>query len=103
MPGRIPVSWEKTMSEVLTRSQAIEKISELIKDIRIAMLSTVTPEGSITSRPMATQDAEFKGELLFRPGKNQARRMISLFSHRPPSTTWIARIIALFVFPDAPR
>jgi general stress protein 26 len=65
MPGRIPVSWEKTMSEVLTRSQAIEKISELIKDIRIAMLSTVTPEGSITSRPMATQDAEFKGELLF--------------------------------------
>ena len=53
------------MSEVLTRSQAIEKISELTKDIRIAMLSTVTPKGTIHSRPMATQEAEFEGELLF--------------------------------------
>jgi general stress protein 26 len=53
------------MSEVPTRPQAIEKISQLIKDIRIAMLSTVTPEGTIHSRPMATQEAEFNGELLF--------------------------------------
>lgn len=53
------------MSEDITRPQAIQKISELIKDIRIAVLSTVTPEGTIHCRPMATQEAEFKGELLF--------------------------------------
>jgi general stress protein 26 len=64
-PGRIRVSWEKMMSDVLTRPQAIKKISELTKDIRIAMPSTVTPEATIHSRPMATQEAEFEGELLF--------------------------------------
>jgi general stress protein 26 len=53
------------MSEALSRPQAIKKISEMIKDIRIAMLSTVTPNGTIHSRPMATQQAEFQGELLF--------------------------------------
>lgn len=53
------------MNEALSRPQAIKKISEMIKDIRIAMLSTVTPDGTIHSRPMATQQAEFQGELLF--------------------------------------
>jgi general stress protein 26 len=53
------------MTEAVSRPQAITKIAEMIKDIRIAMLSTVTPEGTIHSRPMATQEAEFQGELLF--------------------------------------
>jgi general stress protein 26 len=53
------------MSEDLSRPQAIKKIGEMIKDVRIAMLSTVTDEGTIHSRPMATQEAEFAGELLF--------------------------------------
>jgi general stress protein 26 len=55
----------KIMTEALSRLQAITKIAEIIKDLRIAMLSTVTPEGTIHSRPMATQEAEFQGELLF--------------------------------------
>lgn len=53
------------MSEALSRPEAIKKISEMIKDIRIAMLSTVTPDGAIHSRPMATQESDFQGELLF--------------------------------------
>jgi general stress protein 26 len=53
------------MTEELSRQQAIDKVSEMIKGIRIAMLATVTPEGTIHSRPMATQRADFKGELLF--------------------------------------
>jgi general stress protein 26 len=53
------------MSESLSRPQAIKKIAEMIKDVRIAMLSTVTPQGTIHSRPMATQESEFEGELLF--------------------------------------
>jgi general stress protein 26 len=60
-----PMFWRFTMTEALSRPQAIEKLAELIKDIRIAMLSTVAADGSIHSRPMATQDAEFTGELLF--------------------------------------
>jgi general stress protein 26 len=53
------------MSESLSRPQAITKIADIIKDIRIAMLSSITPEGTIHSRPMATQESEFEGELLF--------------------------------------
>ncbi len=53
------------MSEALSRPEAIKKISEMIKDIRIAMMSTVASDGTIHSRPMATQDSEFRGELLF--------------------------------------
>ena len=53
------------MSEDLNRTEALQKIAGMIKDIRIAMLSTITPEGSIHSRPMATQETEFNGEVWF--------------------------------------
>jgi general stress protein 26 len=43
----------------------IEKIRELIKDIRFAMLTTVDEDGSLRSRPMATQKAELDGDLWF--------------------------------------
>ncbi|MCM3626644.1 pyridoxamine 5'-phosphate oxidase family protein [Paenibacillus glycanilyticus] len=44
--------------------EAIEKVRELIKDIKIAMLTTVSEEG-LVSRPMKTQDVEFDGSLWF--------------------------------------
>ncbi|HEX2644231.1 MAG TPA: pyridoxamine 5'-phosphate oxidase family protein [Thermoanaerobaculia bacterium] len=43
----------------------IEKLRELIKGIRIAMLTTVDEDGSLRSRPMGTQQAEFDGDLWF--------------------------------------
>lgn len=43
----------------------IKKISELIKDIKFAMLTTVDETGSLRSRPMAVQNTEFDGELWF--------------------------------------
>ncbi len=51
--------------EVPTREEAIAKIAGLVKDIRIAMLTTVNPDGSLHSRPMATQNSPFEGEALF--------------------------------------
>jgi general stress protein 26 len=50
---------------VLSREEGIAKISELIKDIQMAMLTTVATDGRLHSRPMATQKAPFDGELLF--------------------------------------
>jgi len=47
------------------RYDAIQKLGELIKDIRIAMLTTALPDGSMRSRPMATQDTEFDGTVWF--------------------------------------
>ncbi len=43
----------------------IEKLRELIKGIRIAMLTTVDQDGSLRSRPMGTQQSELDGDLWF--------------------------------------
>ncbi|GAC1645179.1 MAG: pyridoxamine 5'-phosphate oxidase family protein [Acidobacteriaceae bacterium] len=43
----------------------VRKIAGLIKDIRIATLTTAAESGRLRSRPMATQDAEFEGTLWF--------------------------------------
>lgn len=43
----------------------IKKLGELIKGIRFAMLTTVDDDGTLRSRPMATQQIEFDGDLWF--------------------------------------
>jgi general stress protein 26 len=53
------------MHEPQWQSEAIEKIWSLIKDIHVAMLTTTDPNGSLYSRPMATQQDHFTGELFF--------------------------------------
>src|SRR5262245_5847924 len=47
------------------RDTAIRKLAELIGEIRIAMLTTTTADGSLRSRPMTTQRAKFDGQLWF--------------------------------------
>ena len=46
-------------------SDQIEKLGELIGDIKMAMLTTIDEDGSLRSRPMATSKAEFDGDLWF--------------------------------------
>ena len=48
-----------------TREQDIKKLKELIKDIEVAMLTTVDEHGHLHARPMATQKTEFDGDLWF--------------------------------------
>ena len=50
-----------------------EKLGALIKDLKYAMLTTVDDDGSLRSRPMATQNAEFDGELWFFTRANSAK------------------------------
>lgn len=52
------------MSE-LTREKAIEKIRELLEDMKICMLTSIRADGSLHSRPMAMQKIEFDGDLWF--------------------------------------
>lgn len=47
-----------------TRQESIKKLSDLIKDIEFAMLTTIDG-GHLRSRPMQTQDVEFDGDLWF--------------------------------------
>jgi general stress protein 26 len=42
-----------------------QKVRDLIKDTRLAMLTSVAPDGRLVSKPMATQDVEFDGEVWF--------------------------------------
>lgn len=47
------------------RTAAIAKLGEMIQGIRIAMLTTAMPDGTLRSRPMAAQQTEFDGDLWF--------------------------------------
>jgi general stress protein 26 len=51
--------------ETLHGIEGHKKLTELVKGIKFAMLTTETPEGALRSRPMFTQELEFDGELWF--------------------------------------
>ncbi|NIZ90360.1 pyridoxamine 5'-phosphate oxidase family protein [Kineococcus rubinsiae] len=42
-----------------------QHIADLVSNAKVAMLTTMTPEGRHVSRPMALQEAEFDGDLWF--------------------------------------
>ena len=45
--------------------EGAEKLYELIKDVKICMMTTVEPDGSLHSRPMYNMDADEAGDLWF--------------------------------------
>ncbi len=47
------------------RDESVRKLGEMIKGIEFAMLTTVEEDGTLRSRPMATQQIEFDGDLWF--------------------------------------
>lgn len=46
-------------------NESVKKLGALIKDIEFAMLTTAEADGTLRSRPMATQQVEFDGNLYF--------------------------------------
>lgn len=50
--------------------EAVAKVAELAKGIRIAMLTTVDEDGHLVARPMAQQEVEFDGDLWFFADRN---------------------------------
>lgn len=79
------------MSEHETREAKIEKVRELIGDIDFAMLTTVRPDGSLHSRPMAAQGGEFDGVLWF---------FTSVSSHKVDDVESNHRVNVAFASPD---
>ena len=55
------------------REDHIRKLAELIKDVRIAMLTTTRPDGRLVSRPLGTQEIEFAGDLWFATGADSGK------------------------------
>lgn len=49
----------------VSQNEDVQKLAKLIKGIKFAMLTTAMPDGTLRSRPMATQQTEFDGSLWF--------------------------------------
>jgi general stress protein 26 len=52
-------------SGTVSRTESIDKLRDLIKGIKVAMLTTAEDDGTLRSRPMVTQETEFNGDLWF--------------------------------------
>jgi general stress protein 26 len=51
---------------------SVEKVRELISDIKVAMLTTTDATGGLHSRPMYTQQTEFDGDIWFATSKSSS-------------------------------
>ncbi|WP_338779579.1 pyridoxamine 5'-phosphate oxidase family protein [Metabacillus sp. FJAT-52054] len=49
-------------NETSENEKTLKKIKELIKDEKVAMLTTISPEGRLMSRPMHTQEVRMEQE-----------------------------------------
>lgn len=75
----------------------IEKIRDLIKGIRFTMLTTIDKDGSLRSRPMATQDVEFDGDLWFftpasspKAGEVESDKRVNLSYAEPDDNRYVS-------------
>jgi len=55
---------------ITQENQDVKKLAKLIDGIHIAMMTTIDTDGQLRSRPMATQQMEFDGQLWFFTGKS---------------------------------
>ncbi len=80
-----------------TNQEAIKTLRELIKDIDFAMLTTIDADGSLLSRPMSTQEAEFDGDLWFftsadtgKVGDIRGNNRVNVAYARPDDHTYVS-------------
>jgi general stress protein 26 len=52
------------------RDGSIQKLWSMMKEIKVAMLTTALKDGTLRSRPMMSQNVEFDGDLWFFTGKS---------------------------------
>ncbi len=83
--------------QITDREEAIKVLRDKIKDIHIAMLTTIQPDGTLRSRPMGTQQAEFDGDLWFFTAADAPKveeveqaHNVSISYARPESNTYIS-------------
>ncbi len=68
-------------------AEAIAKLRELIQDIDTCMLTTVSAEGLLHSRPMATQRVDFDGDLWFFTSASSLK-VDELYDHRQVNVSY---------------
>jgi general stress protein 26 len=60
--------------------EGVAKVAELMRDIKVCMLTTADNEGQLMSRPMAAQQVEFDGDLWFYAARD-ARKVDHVRNH----------------------
>ncbi|MBK0403041.1 pyridoxamine 5'-phosphate oxidase family protein [Adhaeribacter sp. BT258] len=85
------------MENSQNKAEGLKMLKEKIKDIKVAMLTSVNPDGSLHSRPMQTQEIKDDGALWFFTGKNSGKipeikndSHVSLGYADPDSNTYVA-------------
>jgi general stress protein 26 len=61
---------------------ATKKVADLVKDIRVAMLTYTDAQGRLVSHPMSTQEVEFDGNVLF-IAERDSNQVRDLAAQRP--------------------
>lgn len=79
------------------RDESIKKLASLIKDIRFAMFTTTEDDGSLRSRPMATQEVEFDGDIWFFTAEHsgkveevQDHPQVNVAYAKPEANLWVS-------------
>lgn len=78
-------------------NESIEKLRDLVSDVKIAMMTTKAMDGSLQSRPMYTQDSEIDGDLWFVTGRDsgkvdqiEANAQVNIAYSEPASDTYVS-------------
>jgi general stress protein 26 len=69
-------------------NEETQKVAELLKGKRIAMLTTTDVDGTFFSRPMALQEVEFDGDLWFFTDADST--VVAQVHHRPAVNVTVA-------------
>ena len=69
-------------------SEETQKVAELLKGKRIAMLTTTDVDGTFFSRPMALQEVEFDGDLWFFTDRDSS--VVAQVHHKPAVNVTVA-------------
>ncbi len=97
-----------TAPEHLTGDEGTRKVARLIKDERIAMLTSVGADGTLLARPMALQEVEFDGDLWFFAERG-SRKVANVTAHPSvnvtvgSATTWVSLSGTAVVVDDLDR
>jgi general stress protein 26 len=74
--------------------EEIQKLGSLIKDFKVAMMTTLDENGKMHSRPMLTQQVEFEGDLWF---------FTSVSSHKIAELNWNRQVHIDYSMPEKNR
>jgi general stress protein 26 len=81
---------------LVSRSESMEKLRELIKGIKVAMFTTADEDGTLRSRPMVTQETDFDGDLWFFTIAPSAK-VDEIQEHRQVNISYMARDVYVSV------